>query len=268
MTAAAQIRHGFRVHAVRLPGIVAVDAASDRRFVRHTHDQFGIGLMVSGAQVSASGRGEVAAEAGQIITVTAGEVHDGRPLGPARGWRMLYLDAPVIAEALAGMGRSPRGELPFPVLAAPGLAPAFVALRAGVLAGDGDAVQADLMALLAPLVGQQDAAPTAPPAAVRRLRARIDAAPHDPVALDATAAEAGLSPWQLLRAFKRLTGLPPHAYRLQRQLHAARGHIAAGLPLADTAAAAGFADQSRMTRHFGRAFGVTPGALAAAHHVS
>ena len=258
---------GFRVHPVRLPGIVAVDAVSDRRFARHSHDQFGIGLMVAGGQISASGRGEVAAEAGQLITVNPGEVHDGRPLGAGRAWRMLYFDAGVIAGALAGLGRTPGAELHFPVLAAPGLAGAFSALRAQVLLGEAEAVRAGLMELLAPLVAQPDP-PDAVPAQIRRLRARIDAAPEAPVALEAAAAEAGLSPWQLLRAFRRLTGLPPHAYRLQRQLHAARGHIAAGLPLAEAAVAAGFADQSHMTRHFGRAFGLTPGALAAAHRLS
>lgn len=259
--------HGFRVHPVRLPGVVAVDAASDRRFARHSHDQFGIGLMVAGGQVSASGRGEVEAEAGQLITVNPGEVHDGRPLGDGRAWRMLYFDAGVVARALMRLGRPPGGELHFPVLAAPGLAGAFSALRAQVLLGEAEAVRAGLMELLAPLVAQPDP-PAALPVQVRQLRARIDAAPEAPVALEAAAAEAGLSPWQLLRAFRRLTGLPPHAYRLQRQLHAARGHIAAGLPLAEAAAAAGFADQSHMTRHFGRAFGLTPGALAAAHRLS
>lgn len=258
---------GFRVHPVRLPGIVAVDAASDRRFARHSHDQFGIGLMVAGGQVSASGRGEVAAEAGQLITVNPGEVHDGRPLGEGRAWRMLYVDAGVIAGALAGLGRAPGGELHFPVLAAPGLAGAFSALRAQVLLGEAEAVRAGLMELLAPLVAQPDP-PAALPVQVRHLRARIDAAPEAAVTLEVAAVEVGLSPWQLLRAFRRLTGLPPHAYRLQRQLHAARGHIAAGLPLAEAAAAAGFADQSHMTRHFGRAFGLTPGALAAAHRLN
>jgi AraC-like DNA-binding protein len=38
-----------------------------------------------------------------------------------------------------------------------------------------------------------------------------------------------------------------------------RAEIAAGLPLAEAAAAGGFADQSHMTRHFKARFGITPG---------
>ena len=96
------------------------------------------------------------------------------------------------------------------MLAAPGLVGAFSALRAQVLPGEVEAACKGLMELLAPLVAQR-APPAALPAQVCRLRARSDAAPEAPVALEAAAADAGLSPWKLLRAFRRLTGLPPHA---------------------------------------------------------
>ena len=35
-----------------LPGVQAVDACSRHAFARHTHEQFGIGVMREGAQVS------------------------------------------------------------------------------------------------------------------------------------------------------------------------------------------------------------------------
>jgi AraC-like DNA-binding protein len=76
------------------------------------------------------------------------------------------------------------------------------------------------------------------------------------------AAEAGLSRYQFLRAFTRLTGLPPHAYLLQRRVQHARQLVRRGLPLADVAAASGFADQSHMTRCFVRSLGLTPGTFA------
>ncbi|SQI36332.1 AraC-like ligand binding domain [Serratia plymuthica] len=56
-----------------------VTADTDFSFGRHTHDQFGIGLMDRGAQKSLSGRGRVESSAGDIITVNPGEVHDGSP---------------------------------------------------------------------------------------------------------------------------------------------------------------------------------------------
>ena len=41
---------------------------------------------------------------------------------------------------------------------------------------------------------------------------------------------------------------------------AARALIAEGQPIAEAAARAGFADQSHLTRWFGRYYGITPGA--------
>lgn len=73
-----------------------------------------------------------------------------------------------------------------------------------------------------------------------------------------------MSRFQLLRGFAAATGLTPHAYLMQRRLHLARCLIQTGVPLAQAAAEAGFADQSHMTRLFSRCYGVTPAAYARA----
>ncbi len=72
------------------PALQAVLADGVHASPRHTHEEFGIGLMEVGGQLSASGRGQATAGAGDIIAVNPGEVHDGAPLrGEARRWRML-----------------------------------------------------------------------------------------------------------------------------------------------------------------------------------
>ncbi|MFS2018002.1 AraC family ligand binding domain-containing protein, partial [Massilia sp. CT11-108] len=91
----------FRIVRAAVPGVQAVEARSDHVFARHSHDQYGVGLMLAGGQTSSSGRGQVEALAGDIITVNPGEVHDGAPLGGApRAWRMLYLP-PHLADTVA-----------------------------------------------------------------------------------------------------------------------------------------------------------------------
>ncbi|MFD1226305.1 helix-turn-helix domain-containing protein [Pseudochrobactrum kiredjianiae] len=52
--------------------------------------------------------------------------------------------------------------------------------------------------------------------------------------------------------------------RPQRRLQRARKMIAGGTALADAAQAAGFADQSHMTRLFARTYGMSPGIYATA----
>ncbi|MDH4584780.1 helix-turn-helix domain-containing protein [Pseudomonas sp. BN415] len=60
--------------------------------------------------------------------------------------------------------------------------------------------------------------------------------------------------------------LPPHAYRLQRQLQKAHRQLLAGEAAVQAALACGCADQSHLNRHFNRAYGYTPGRLARAVH--
>jgi AraC-like DNA-binding protein len=78
------------------------------------------------------------------------------------------------------------------------------------------------------------------------------------------AERAGVSQFQLLRAFKRRYGSPPHAYGLHVRIQRARHMLRGGCTVAEAAAANDFTDQSHFTRHFRRIFAVTPGQYAAA----
>jgi AraC-like DNA-binding protein len=69
-----------------------------------------------------------------------------------------------------------------------------------------------------------------------------------------------MSPFALLRAFRDETGMPPHAYLNQLRVRLARRLLDSGLPPADVAARAGFADQPHLNRLFKRVVGVPPGA--------
>ncbi len=76
--------------------------------------------------------------------------------------------------------------------------------------------------------------------------------------LEQMAAAADLTQFQLIGAFNRTLGLTPHTYLTQLRLRAAIAHLSAGRPLSEAAIASGFYDQSALTRHFKRTFGMTP----------
>jgi len=63
-----------RVQMLRcaLDGVEATVAHTTHAFARHSHDRFGIGIVVAGGQRSASGRGPVEARASDVITVNPG----------------------------------------------------------------------------------------------------------------------------------------------------------------------------------------------------
>jgi AraC-like DNA-binding protein len=98
--------------------------------------------------------------------------------------------------------------------------------------------------------------------AVSLLRERVT----DPPTLGELAAATGVGPFALMRAFRAETGLPPHAYLNQLRVRQARRLLDRGVPPAQAAAEAGFADQAHLTRHFKRVVGVPPGAYQRARH--
>jgi AraC-like DNA-binding protein len=78
------------------------------------------------------------------------------------------------------------------------------------------------------------------------------------------AAVAAMSEFHFIRAFRKEIGLPPHAYLTQLRLREARRLLREGCLLADTAMATGFYDQSHLTKHFKRTYGITPAQYCAA----
>ena len=74
------------------------------------------------------------------------------------------------------------------------------------------------------------------------------------------AAEAGMSRATFSAAFHRLVGRSPLAYLRLWRLTLARARLAAGAPVASTAADVGYTSQSAFGNAYRRAFGISPGA--------
>lgn len=76
--------------------------------------------------------------------------------------------------------------------------------------------------------------------------------------LEDLAQGVGLTTFQLIGLFKRTTGLTPHAFLTQVRLSAACRHLRHARPIAEVASDVGFYDQSALTKHFKRCYGITP----------
>jgi AraC-like DNA-binding protein len=261
--------HQVEQHKSNVQGVEVMTLLTNHHFPRHSHDQFAIGTMTSGAQRSWSGIGRVQASAGDVIMSNPGEIHDGLPLdGNVRGWRMIYFDPDLVRqeieeEIVGGV------EIARPVVCDPLLARIFTHLFECLTNPKPDrlATEENLIRCLIYLLRRHGTArPSSRGASpcVMKAKQLMDSAPEMSFSLAELAELTGVSRFQLLRGFAREIGITPHAYLVQRRVCLAQRLLAAGQTPAQVATQAGFADQSHLTRAFVRQLGITPARYRAA----
>jgi AraC-like DNA-binding protein len=263
--------HNAEAHRSNVPGVEAMTLLSNHHFPRHAHDQFGFGMIDFGAQRSWSGVGLIEASAGDVIFCNPGEMHDGLSVeGKVRCWRIIYFE-PALMHRAVEEEINGQFEIVRPALRDPMLAQHFGRLfssitheRPNVLDWEENLIRA-IGCILERNGSRQPRYKSARSPSATKALERLDAAALDrTVSIAELAALTGVSGFQLLRAFRRETGTTPHAYFVQKRVSAARRLLAIGETPAQAAAAAGFSDQSHMTRAFLRYVGITPARYRAA----
>jgi AraC-like DNA-binding protein len=95
---------------------------------------------------------------------------------------------------------------------------------------------------------------------MRRVRDYIDAHLSDSIELVELSEIAGLSVFHFARQFKHSEGVTPHYHLVSRRVERAKELLAGtNLSLSEIAFAAGFSDQSHLTRLFRQIVRTTPG---------
>ena len=240
----------------------------DRAFALHRHDTYAVGVTVSGVQTFTY-RGAVRlCLPGRLHVLYPDELHDGAPgTEVGFGYRILYVDPVLMGAALGGRA------LPFvadPVVAATSaparrLAAAIRDIDEPLDEVGVSAVVVTLADALSEIAGDRAVArPVVDREAVARVREALMEEAGEAAPMAALEAVAGLDRWALARQFRTAYGTSPHRFRVLRRLGRARRLIASGVTLAAAAAAAGFADQSHMTRQFKGTYGLTPARWQAA----
>ena len=260
-------------HYWRHAGVPGVDLLRARyvthRYTRHAHETFTFALIESGIEEFNYGGSLLRAGAGGVALLNPDMVHTGQA-GAPEGWayRVLYPDPGLVAGVAADLGWR-RGTPSFPETVVYDARSARLLRAAHIAAEHGDRLASSslLRAALAGLLraharpgdrGRAEPGPRRSPAAVRTVRDLLADRLADPPSLDDLAGELGMSPFALVRTFRAETGLPPHAYVNHLRVRLARRLLDDGVPPADVAAEAGFADQAHLTRHFKRVVGVPP----------
>lgn len=250
------------------PGLERVEARfAGRAFAPHRHDTYAIGITLQGIQAFDYRGVAQHSTAGQVFVLHPDELHDGRA-GSEAGfhYRILYVEPGLIGAALDDwralpfVGQVVSDDRRLLAVIAPALADLDLALE--------DLQRDQIVAALAQALAEADRSVPRRPSTVDRhavVRARdyLAAGFEHPVRSSELEAATGLGRYALARQFRTCFGTSPYRYLVMRRLDRARALIAAGTPLAEAALAAGFADQSHLSRHFRRAYGLAPGRWAA-----
>jgi AraC-like DNA-binding protein len=235
-------------------------------YAPHSHDALVIAVTEAGGAEFRS-RGEVhEATTSQLLVFNPAEPHSGR-MARSRRWRYrgLYLNEAALDILAQTLGIDSIPYFTTNIFFDHDLITSFLELHRS-LQQRGDALLtgellADSFGRLFRRHGAGGArVPTASRdhPAVTRVQALMRERHREPLTLEEIGNSVGLTPFQLISLFKRTVGLTPHAWLVQLRLKAAIGEMQAGTSLAEAALAAGFYDQSALTSHFKRAFGITP----------
>lgn len=257
----------WRVRDLR--NLELLSARQERSFPRRIHDRFEISVIESGAERLCYRRKTYTASAGSVVVISPGEAHAAQAVDDT-GWsyRAFYPSASDVQDAA---GEEFEGRVSTPSFSSPVIQDEYLARIIRelhmLLESPNSALAQETYARWAAfqLVSRHASNPPAVGSvgnehrAVRLARDFIQEHYQQNISLAHLAQVAGLSPFRLVRTFTRQIGLPPHAYLNQVRVNRAKKLLANGEPIALVAYETGFADQSHLTRHFKRLFGLTPG---------
>jgi AraC-like DNA-binding protein len=260
------LRENGIVSAPAYPGIERIQAQfCGNAFDLHRHDTYALGVTIRGVQTFRY-RGERRYSLpGRVIVLHPDELHDG---GAATEdglvYRMLYLEPSLMARCL----EATRIGLPFvdePVLSDDRLAKLLLGALGELDRALDELFVDDFLSRVADGLASHALAPLKPLGTVawrqaNAAREYLEAHAVRGVRSEELERVTGLDRFALSRHFRAAFATSPHRFLLMRRLQRARAMIAGGASLADVAAATGFADQSHLTRHFKKAFGMAPGA--------
>lgn len=251
----------------RLRGLSLLRADfTTHEFAPHYHDALLVAVTEDGgSEVAAAGVPDEVHRAALLVVAPA-EAHSSRMSRSGRWrYRSFYLMRSALDDVAAGLGVARFPTLRSGVLGRPDLVDRFLRLHRALEVGADELLERELLiGALGRLAAESATADRPSPlrasdqAVLRRVVGAMRERHAEHLTLPMLAACAGMTQFQLIGLFRAGTGLTPHAYLTQIRLGAACHHLRRACSIAEAAASAGFYDQSALTRHFKRAYGMTP----------
>ncbi len=239
------------------------------QFSRHIHEDFALGVMERGAQKIHCGGSDYCALPSDLITVNAGEVHDGKSAdGGGFHYKIIYIPPSLLEK----VGREMVSDDISPIFSEPVTVDSVLASHLRHLFNlleestvDMMQVQTEFYSILAAILkkhgvngNKEKHFGNGVPDSIVKACVYIHDMACTTISLDDIASAAGLSRFHFLRVFTSCVGITPYSYLLQQRLQLARQSLRQGNSIADAAYHSCFADQAHFSRRFKSAFGITP----------
>ncbi len=210
---------------------------------RHAHDFSNVTAIVSGEMEETTDGARHRGRSCSVLVKPAGTLHENHWLG-RRGTRTISVEfRDMHVDAWRWIEDA-------------GIARAALALASALRGTSKDDVETQAMALVALATNARGEASA--PAWLDDVKRTLDARFDEPLRFEELAANAGLHPVYLSRAFRRHVGMNMSEYvRALRLRHARHLLSATTRPLASISAESGFADASHLCRVFADAHGMT-----------
>lgn len=242
----------------------AVDSAAC--YHAHSHDEFSFGVIDKGAAKYMNHHAMHRIHAMDTVMINPGDVHSCNPYSEEWSYRMLFVDAEWIGEMQREIFDSSLVDYQcFSTAYETGRKryAEFSGLYAALMQDSSAlACESALVEFVAKCFTQEcreDAASRKMAAHhVQRVREKLLDQLSENHSLQELATEAGLSRYHLIRKFKAIYGLTPHALQIDERIKRAKELLKQGQAIADASSQLGFADQAHFQRNFKKRLAITP----------
>ncbi|MCP3924151.1 MAG: AraC family transcriptional regulator [Desulfobacterales bacterium] len=238
-------------------------------FGKHFHDGYAFGAILDGSETYFYNKNKHIAKTGSIVVVNPGEIHTGHASNVKDGWYyfMFYPTPALIKKALGDLEYPDK--LPFfkeSVLQDNQLFWKIVEFKRSLHISSGDlAVESCFLEIIDHFIKKyadfsysgRDLGNVCKK--MDYIREKIDSDFTENLSLEQLSHDINISPYALMRQFKKKTGISPYLYQSNLRIRNAKNLLVKGYPLVEAALESGFHDQSHLTKHFKKWIGVTPG---------
>lgn len=233
----------------------------------HAHDAYSVIMLTSGSKHFHHMGQTLTVSAGQIAVANPDQMHGCGPIDN-KDWshRTWYLSQTLMQELADNLGLKSDIQLDYPMIDNPALFERLIQAHKDSSEGELlDRQTAALEALTELVALHAKHKPQSEQQAVHGSNQRVKTYTEfletrlcDPVELKDLAGLTGVQRNQVIKDFRRVTGATPGKIVREMRLSQAKQLLRDEMPLAAVASAAGFSDQSHLTRCFRSAYGLTP----------